>query len=157
MFDYALTPFMEESVPIPVKVLVTEAVEGQHIRCHELQQGQSLLELISSCQNSDAKGLILVNNEDTHVLNSEFLVGAKDKGRFPVLLLSKGDGAAMMKVFDRYENDEVLAKVDAESGVDAGRPREGSLGRTQHSVKAAGGDPGKEGTGELACGSLPCT
>ena len=51
---------------------------------------------------------------------------------YPILVLTKEDGVKLLKVLDQYE-DKVMARVDAESEVDAwlavsGLSKEGSAG-----------------------------
>ena len=116
-FTYALSPLTDKLAPVDWKLLVTtEDTESQHIRCHELQTGDNLPELVASFQNSYAVAVVLINTSDDFTLHSTFLAGTQE-GSFPVLLLTKTDGMALLNKVEQFE-ENVFARISVESFVD---------------------------------------
>ena len=135
--------FVNEVTAVSKAVVVTTSIEGQHMRCHELQEGQSIWNVLSTVRNSDAKAVLLINTEDTLVLNPEFSVGFTEKEKkltIPVLLLRKTPGNELMSALRKC--DKVIVKVDVETGEDV--LEEETTGMTQHSLESAV----KEGQGK---------
>lgn len=143
--DYTIAPFVDSGVSVAKMLLAAIEVEGPHIRWHELQQGQSLPDLISRCQNSEAEALVLINYEGTDVLNSEMISGVM-KTTFPVLLLSQKDSCQLMQTLECYKDDALFAKVDVDNQVDVltHRPLVESPGTTRHhQVETSNSEPTK--------------
>ena len=142
--DYTIAPFVDSSVSVAKMLFAAKEVEGPHIRWHELQQGQSLPDLISRCQNSKAEALVLINNEGTDVLNSEIISGVM-KTIFPVLLLSQKDSCQLMQTLERFKDDAVFAKVDVDNQVDVLTYRRlvESPGTTRHQVETSNSESTK--------------
>lgn len=116
-FTYALSPLTDKLAPVDWKLLVTtEDTESQHIRCHELQTGDNLPELVASFQNLYAVAVVLINTSDDFTLDSTFLAGTQE-GSFPVLLLTKTDGMALLNKVEQFE-ENVFARISVESFVD---------------------------------------
>ena len=116
-FTYALSPLTDKLAPVDWKLLVTtEDIESQHIRCHELQTGDNLPELVASFQNSYAVAVVLINTSDNFTLHPRFLAGTQE-GSFPVLLLTKTDGMALLNKVEQFE-ENVFARISVESFVD---------------------------------------
>ena len=115
-FTYALSPLTEKSAPVDWKLLVSEDVQSQHIRWHELQAGDDLPKLIADFQNAYAMAVVLINTTDNYSLHPSFLKGTK-VSRYPVLVLTKSDGMTLMSKIEQYE-ENVFAKISAESFVD---------------------------------------
>ena len=115
-FTYALSPLTDKLTPVDWKLLVTEKVESQHIRCHELQAGDNLSELIASFQKAHALAVVLINTSDSYILQSSFLEETKQESQFPVLVLTKSDGVELLKKVEQFEN--VFAQITAEAFVD---------------------------------------
>ena len=114
-FTYALSPLTDKLTPVDWKLLVTEKVESQHIRCHELQAGDNLSELIASFQKAHALAVVLINTSDSYILQSSFLEETQE-GQFPVLVLTRSDGVELLKKVEQFEN--VFAQITAEAFVD---------------------------------------
>ena len=116
-FTYALTPAMEKATPVNWKILVTEDVQSQHIRCHELQPGDSLAQLVRQYRSAYALAVVVINMEDSYTLAPAFLK-EMERDNYPVLVLTKSDGKELLSHLDRYEDVYVYARVDVESMVD---------------------------------------
>ena len=116
-FTYALSPLTDTLAPVDWKLLVTtEDIESQHIRCHELQTGDKLSELVAGFQNSYAVAVVLINSNDNYSLHPTFLAGTQE-GSFPVLLLTNTDGKALLSKVEQFE-ENVFARISVESFVD---------------------------------------
>ena len=116
-FTYAISPLTSNLAPVDWKLLVTtEDVESQNIRCHELKTGDNLPELIVTFQNAHAVAVVLINTSDNYCLHSSFLAGTQES-HFPVLLLTKNDGIALLNNVGQYQ-ENVFAKIAVESVVD---------------------------------------
>ncbi len=74
-YTYALFPRMEKCVPVDWKILVTDDVQSQHIRCHPLQEGDELSMLVSNFREQHAKAVILINTQDNYSIAPQFLEG----------------------------------------------------------------------------------
>ena len=98
------------------KLLVTENVGCQNIRCYELQAGDKLQELITGFQETNAKAVVLINTSDDYFLHPSIWTETK-KTSFPVLVLTKSDGMKLLNVVDRHK-ENMLAKISVESIVD---------------------------------------
>jgi len=116
-FTYALSPLTDKLAPVDWKLLVTtEDIESQHIRCHELQTGDNLSELVARFQNSYAVAVVLINSTNNYSLHPTFLPGTQE-GSFPVLLLTNTDGKALLSKVEQFE-ENVFARISVESFVD---------------------------------------
>ena len=92
-------------------------MESQNIRCHELQAGDNLPELIADFQSAYAVAVVLINTSENYFLHSSFLTGTR-KSNFPVLMLTRSDGIALMNTV-KNNNHKVFAKIAVESFVDS--------------------------------------
>ena len=118
-FTYALSPLTDKLTPVDWKLLVTEDVECQHIRYHELRDGENFLELITDLQKAHTLAVVLINTSENYSLCASFLIGIQESHiSVPVLLLTRSDG---MKLLNKVEkcNENVFARISVESGVDA--------------------------------------
>ena len=91
------------------KLLLTEDARRQHIRCHELQDGDNLRELIASFQKAYAVAVVLINTSDDYILQSSFLSGAQ-RSYFPVMVLTNSDGIDLLQIMKQYEK-AVFGKI----------------------------------------------
>jgi len=116
-FTYALTPLTNKLTPVDWKLLVTnENLESQNIRCHELQDGDNLPELIAGFQKAHAVSIVLINTSDDYILHHSFL-SEMQECHFPVVVLSKCDGMELLKKVEQYK-ENVFAKISIENFVD---------------------------------------
>ena len=111
-FAYALSPLTDKLTPVDWKLLVTENMEHPHIRCHELHAGDNLLQLIAGFQKAHAVAVVLINTSDNYSLHPAFLSGTQE-GHYPVLLLTKGDGMALLNTVEKCEKN-VLARISVD-------------------------------------------
>ena len=121
-FAYALFPTTKKSSPVHWQYLSMEATEGENIRCHQLQAGDQLVELLKELGESLTKALLLINTEDSYSLPREYILGVKELP-FPVLIVSNSDGEEIVRCLERFE-DHVFARIDAENLVDGGEQPE---------------------------------
>ena len=115
-FTYALSPLTDRPTPVDWKLLATEDVESQHIRCHELQIGDNLPKLITAFQKAYAVIVVLINTSEDYFLHPSFLTNTHDSP-LPVLLLTRSDGMTLLKKIDLHK-ENVFAKISVESVVD---------------------------------------
>ena len=116
-FTYALSSLTDKLAPVDWKLLVTSGdVESEHIRCYELQDGDNLPELIADFQEAYAVVVVLINTTDNYILQPSFLSGTQEC-HFPVLVLTKTDGKALLSKVEHYEGS-VFARISIESFVE---------------------------------------
>lgn len=114
-FTYALSPLTEHIYPVRNKVLVTEEVQGDHVRVQELQPSEKLAEILSDYhKNKYIKAVVIVNTTNSLILPAA-LEGLKSSS-FPLLIVSKSDGHELLGILE--DPDEVLCNIDVESTVD---------------------------------------
>ena len=106
-----------DSKPVDWKVLAAEdeEIEGEHIRCLLLKEGEDLGQLVEQFQSAHAKAIVFVNSRE------DFMVEAQQwpqGSSIPVLLLKTSDGKKLLSTVDT--NSEVFGQVQVESHVDAG-------------------------------------
>ena len=96
------------------KIIVNDDIQSQHIRCHALQPGDKVKDLISSFRKALAKAVVLINTQDNYTLAPEFTEGVA-KGNYPIVILTKSDGTSLVEVLDKhYGGTEVLGRLDVE-------------------------------------------
>ena len=74
-FSYALYPCIDKYMPVDWILLVANKVQGQHIRCHTLQQGDNLSFLIATSKAQQAEAIILINTQDNYSIAPQFQEG----------------------------------------------------------------------------------
>ena len=121
VYSYTLFPGIKYSIPVDWKLLETEDIEGENIRCHQLQGDELLTELFERYRNSDSKAVVLINTSDDYQLAPD-LVSGVEKPCLPVIVLSKIDGETVLKCLDDASqiNEDVYAKIEVETDVDGG-------------------------------------
>ena len=112
-FTYALSPLTDKLTPVDWKLLVRKDMEYPHIRCHELQAGDNLQQLIAGFQKAHAVAVVLINTSDNYSLHPTFLSGMQE-GHYPVLLVRNGDGMVLLNIVEQYEQN-VLGRISVES------------------------------------------
>lgn len=121
-FTYAYGPFMDEAVNMDWKCIANEDVQSQHIRCHELQAGDNVQELVYRFKKAHSKALVLINTQNSYSLDSEF-VEKIERGRYPIVVVTKDDGAALTQLIESHV-DQLEAKLDAISMVEPSKEEE---------------------------------
>ena len=106
-----------DSKPVDWKVLAAEdeVIEGEHIRCLLLKEGEDLGQLVEQFQSAHAKVIVFVNSRE------DFMVEAQrwpQGSSIPVLLLKASDGKELLSTVDT--NSEVFGQVQVENCMDAG-------------------------------------
>lgn len=116
-YTYAVSPFTEKPVHIDWKIIVNDDIESQHIRCHALQPGDKIKDLISSFKKPLTKAIVLFNTQDNYALAPELTEGM-ERGSFPVVILTKTDGQALTEFLEKFYDQDVLARLDIVGRVD---------------------------------------
>ena len=62
-------------MPVDWKILATEDVQSQHIRCHELLPKDDLAMLVANFKQAHAKAVILINTQENYSIAPQFLEG----------------------------------------------------------------------------------
>jgi hypothetical protein len=137
-YTYALSPFVDKPVVVDWKIIINDEIQSQHIRCHALQSGDKVKDLISSFKRALAKAVVLINSQDNYTLAPEFTEGVK-KSSFPIVILTKSDGNSLVDVLDRYYGQtEVLARLDIEgSAVEPPQQQEQEQGEVETSAEGS--------------------
>ena len=115
-FTYAFSPLTTDARPMDWKLLVTENVGCQNIRCHKLQAGDKLQELVTGFQETNAKAVVLINTSDNYFLHPSIWTGT-EKSSFPVVVLTKSDGVKLLNIVEQHKGN-MLAKISVETVVD---------------------------------------
>lgn len=100
---------MEKPTKLDWKYIANHDIQSQHIRCHELQPGEKVKELVSSFRKVHSKGIVLINTQNNYDLDPAFMEGM-EVGRYPVVVVTKDDGAKLTQLLD--SNEQVMAKLD---------------------------------------------
>ena len=104
------------AAPVDWKLLVTENVGCQNIRCHRLKAGEKLQELVAGFQKANAIAIVLINTSDNFSLDPSILAET-EKSSFPILVLTKSDGNALLSIVEQHKKN-MLARITLESIVD---------------------------------------
>lgn len=116
-FTYTRSSLTDKLTPVDWKLLVAEDdVQSQHIRCHKLQMGDNLSDLIDTFQKAHAVAVVLINTSESNILDPSFIKGTK-KSHFPVLILEQSCGNELLKKVEQCK-ENVFAKITVESFVD---------------------------------------
>lgn len=115
-FTYAFSPLTTNAAPVDWKLLVTENVGCQNIRCHEVQAGEKLQELVAGFQKASAVAVVLINTSDN--LSLSLSISAEtEKSSFPILVLTKSDGMKLLNIVKQHK-ENMLARICVETIVD---------------------------------------
>lgn len=115
-FTYTRSSLTDKLTPVDWNLLVAEDVQSQHIRCHKLQMGDNLSDLIDTFQKAHAVAVVLINTSESDILDPSFIKGTK-KSHFPVLILKQSCGNELLKKVKQCK-ENVFAKITVESFVD---------------------------------------
>ena len=98
------------------KCIANDDIQSQHIRCHQLQSGDKVQELVHSFRKAHSKALVLINTQNSYSLDSEFVeeIGGR---HYPIIVVTKDDGAVLTQLIDSNLH-QVEAKLDTVSVVD---------------------------------------
>ena len=116
-YTYTLSPFTEKLVLIDWKIIVNDDIQSQHIRCHALQPGDKVKDLISSFKQALAKAVVLINTQDNYTLAPELIEGM-EKSSFPIVILTKSDGISLAEFLERHYEQDILARLDIVSMIE---------------------------------------
>ena len=132
-FTYAVSPLTLPGKlgPVNWKLLVTEDVQSENIRCHELQAEDNLPKLITTFQKAHAVAVVLVNTSENYYLHPMFLSGIQE-GCFPVILLTRSDGVTLLKKVEQ-QKENVFARIVVESFADSNRTLQNPRNAPTHS------------------------
>ena len=96
------------------QLLVEEHVEGENIRCHQLQGDDWLSPLLETFKESYSKAVVLINTSDDYNLGSNFTRGLEET-HLPVVVVTKSDGDAIQRCLEQgeMESEDVYARIEA--------------------------------------------
>ena len=117
-YTYALSPLMDKPVLVDWRIVVNDDdIQSQHVRCHALQPGDNVKELVATFRKALAKAVVLINTQDNYTLAPEFTEGV-DKSNYPIVVLTKSDGGSLVELLEKYFGQtDVLARLDVEGMV----------------------------------------
>ena len=98
------------------KIIVNDDIQSQHIRCHTLQPGDKIKDLVSSFRKAFAKALVLVNTQNNYTLSPELTEGL-ERSSFPVVIVTQSDGTSLNEFLERHFGQDVVARLDTVSMV----------------------------------------
>ena len=101
------------------KLISVQPIVSQHILCHQLQLGENLEHIVSSCEPDTTKALILVNSEPNFILASGHEWNDTSHPSFPVCVMQCQEGQQLLEMVQRFEVGEVLACVQSQSMTEA--------------------------------------
>ena len=118
-FSYAILQGREVFSPMDWKFLEKDAIEGEHIRCHKLQENEELAKVLVIFETHNAKAVVLINTSDSYCLTPKLLSEVHESS-FPVILLTRTDGEKVLQYFEGIDlaNTNVYARLDVETAVD---------------------------------------
>ena len=106
---------MPSATPLPVgwRLISDVDVVGEHIHVHELSQGGDLMSAIQEYREVHAKAVVLINTEDSYMLQlpEDVVAGLKGLGGFIVAVLCKSDGEKLLDCLQKqYDEEDIMAK-----------------------------------------------
>lgn len=98
-----------------MKIIVggDDHIEGEHIRCLQLGEGEELDQLVQKFQSANAVAIIFVNTRDDFMVEGLQWLQESD---IPILLLKSSDGKKLLTIL----GTDVFGEVVAENHVDTG-------------------------------------
>ena len=113
-YTYAVSPFTEKPVQIDWKIIVNnDDIVSEHIRCHALQPGDSIKELVSTFKKALAKAVVFINTQDNYTLSPELTEGM-EQGCFPIVILMKSDGESLVAFLREHYEQNIHAEMTIE-------------------------------------------
>ncbi len=86
-------------------------IVSDHIRIHELREGDNLLACIEEYQRDHTKAVILINTNDTAVLPKEMTQSLHKLDNFIVAVLPFSQGISLLNTLQvQFEDDELFAR-----------------------------------------------
>ena len=87
------------------QLLTLYHVEGNHIRIHELKEGEDLCAAIDEYKSAYAKAVVVINTEESLVLSKEIVRSLKNIGNYLVAVLSHSDGDNLLDCLEVHFED----------------------------------------------------
>lgn len=78
-------------------------VESEHIRVHDLREGDDLKADIEKYRSEHAMAVIIINNEETQILSKKFSSSLEGFNNFLIAVLSASEGSSL---YEFLSNDE---------------------------------------------------
>ena len=115
-FSYALSPLSKEPVDLE-KMIWHRAypIQSEHIRCHVLDQNDTIPQLIAQYHREHARAVILINDADNYSLASPSLHGDAPQVDIPVIVVSSQDGETLMSTLDECKRPPLAHIVPSNS------------------------------------------
>ena len=115
-FTYAPVSPGNQPIRVDWQLLECGNVEGDHIRVHELVEGEGLVTILRDYQAAHAKAVVLINTDETLVLPErvgKMLVGLSG---YPVVIITRSSGEQLLECLNtQYKEEELLARLVVES------------------------------------------
>ncbi len=81
-------------------------LRAQHIRCHQLQPGDDLADIVVACASKEAIAVIVIDYEGSDVFQD-----VQPKSDIPVVVLSPSDGHNFHNIVRLAMGDEILCRI----------------------------------------------
>ena len=86
-------------------------IVGDHIRIHELREGEDLLACVEEYQRDHAKAVIVINIKDNATLPTEMTQSLHKLDNFIVAVLPFSEGGSLLDCLQvQFEDDELFAR-----------------------------------------------
>ena len=94
--------------PVDWRLLSSFHVESEHIRIHELKEGDDLKEAIKSYQSAHARAVVIINNEESQTLSKKWSAALEGFDNYLIVVLSSKEGSSLFEILD--DDHEIHAK-----------------------------------------------
>ncbi len=109
-FPYRLAglspPLPERGIGWRIVALQRAYLRAQHIRCHQLQPGDDLADLVVTYASKEAITVIIIDYEGSDVFQD-----VQPKSDVPVVVLSPSDGHNFHNIVRLATGDEILCRI----------------------------------------------
>ena len=104
-------PSKTPPTPVDWRLLASFHVEGEHIRLHELKEGQDLKASIEEYRSEYAKAVVVVNSNNTRKLPDDIVTTLKDFEGYLIAVISSSDGTTLFDCLEtQFQDEDVYAK-----------------------------------------------
>ena len=94
--------------PVDWRLLSSFHVESEHIRIHELKEGDDLKAAIKSYQSAHARAVVIINNEESQTLSKKWSAALEGFDNYLIIVLSSKEGSSLFEILD--DDQEIHAK-----------------------------------------------
>ena len=83
-------------------------IESEHIRIHELREGDDLKEAIKNYQSAHTRAVIITNNKESQTLSKKWSASLEGFNNYLIIVLSSKEGSSLFEILD--DDHEIHAK-----------------------------------------------